>query len=94
MPITERLSLEVLGERLRRRRKDRQMSQQELATMMQVPQSWISELENGKRPHVEADTVYRFCRVLGCTSDYLVGLTDDPAPPTKRPRSRKAAPVG
>jgi hypothetical protein len=49
---------------------------------------------NGKRPHVEADMVYRFCRALGCTSDYLVGLTDDPTPAKKRPRSRKAAPVG
>ena len=94
MPSIDRLSLEVFGERLRRRRKDQQMSQQELATLMRVPQSWISELENGKRPHVEADTVYRFCRVLGCTSDYLVGLADDPTPATKRPRSRKAAQVG
>jgi transcriptional regulator with XRE-family HTH domain len=92
MPSIDRLSLEVFGERLRRRRKDRQLSQQELATLTQVPQSWISELENGKRPHVEADTVYRFCRVLGCTSDYLVGLTDDPTPP-KRPRPRTAASV-
>jgi transcriptional regulator with XRE-family HTH domain len=94
MPITERLSLEVLGARLRQRRKGQQLSQQALAALMQIPQSWISELENGKRPHVEADTVYRFCRVLRCTSDYLVGLADDPTPPKKRPRSRKAAPVG
>ena len=94
MPTTDRLNLEVLGERLRLRRKDQHLSQQELALMMHVPQSWISALENGKRPHVEADTVYRFCRVLGCTSDYLVGLTDDPTPATKRPRPRTAAPVG
>jgi transcriptional regulator with XRE-family HTH domain len=92
MPIMERLSLEVLGDRLRRRRKDQDLSQLELAALMQIPQSWISELENAKRPHVEADTVYRFCRVLGCTSDYLVGLTDDPTPP-KRPRPRTAASV-
>ena len=93
MPMMERLSLELLGDRLRRRRKDQQLSQQELAALMQIPQSWISELENGKRPHVEADTVYRFCRALGCTSDYLVGLTDNPNP-ARRPRPRKAAPVG
>ena len=93
MPITDRLNLEVLGARLRQRRKDQHLSQQELATVMQVPQSWISALENGKRPHVEADTVYRFCRVLGCTSDYLVGLTEDPTPPKKRPRPRTATPV-
>ena len=49
---------------------------------MQNSQPVIAELENGKRPHVEADTVYRFCRALGCTSDYFVGLTDDPRLPT------------
>jgi len=47
-----------------------------------------------KTAHVEADTVYRFCRALGCPSDYLVSLTDDPTPANKRPPSRKAAPVG
>ena len=94
MPIMERLSLAVLGERLRRRRKERQMSQQELAALMQIPQGWISELENGKRPHVEADTIYRFCRALDCTTDYLVGLSDTPTPPPKRPRPRKPASVG
>ena len=49
MPIMDRLRLEVFGKRLRRR-KDQQMSQQQLAALMQVPQSWISELENGKQP--------------------------------------------
>jgi transcriptional regulator with XRE-family HTH domain len=92
MPMMERLSLKVLGHRLRQRRKDRQLNQQELADLMKIPQSWISELENGKRPHVEADTIYRFCQALGCSLDYLTGLVDDPAP--KRPRPRKAAPVG
>jgi len=94
MPIMERLNLALFGERLRRQRKVQQMSQQELAKLMQIPQSWISELENGKRPHVEADTVYRFCRALGCTSDYLVGLAEDPTPAKKRPRPRKTVPVG
>ena len=59
---------------------------------MKIPQSWISELENGKRHHVEADTIYRFCQALGCSLDYLAGLTDDPRPP-KRPRPRTAQPV-
>ena len=90
MPSMERLNLDVLGERLRRRRKNQQMTQQALAEVMQIPQSWISALENGKRPHVEADTIYRFCRALDCTTDYLVGLSDTPTPATKRPRPSKA----
>ena len=83
VPMMDRLDLKALGKRLRQRRKDQQMSQQGLAALMQIPQSWISELENGKRRHVEADTIYRFCRALGCTTDYLVGLTEDPTPPKR-----------
>jgi transcriptional regulator with XRE-family HTH domain len=94
MPSMARLNLDVLGERLRRRRKHQQMTQQALAEVMQIPQSWISALENGKRPHVEADTVYRFSQALGCSIDYLLGITEEPAPTQKRPRPRKAARVG
>jgi transcriptional regulator with XRE-family HTH domain len=93
MPMTERLNLEVLGERLRLQRQHKQLNQQALADLMTIPQSWISELENGKRHHVTMDTIYRFCQALNCSFDYLAGLTDDPTPP-KRPRPRTAAPVG
>jgi DNA-binding Xre family transcriptional regulator len=92
-PMTERLNLEALGERLRLRRKQQEMTQQELAALMVIPQSWISEVETGKRPHVEADTIYRFCQALDCSLDYLAGLVDDPRPP-KRPRPRTTTPVG
>src|SRR5262247_3821952 len=70
MPTIERLNLEVLGDRVRQRRKARQLSQQEVAALMHIPQSWISDVENGKRLHVEADTIYRCCRALGCSLDY------------------------
>jgi transcriptional regulator with XRE-family HTH domain len=93
MPMTDKLNLEVLGERLRLRRQEQQLNQQALANLMDIPQSWISELENGKRHRVAADTLYRFCQALDCSLDYLAGLTDNPTPP-KRPRSRTAAPVG
>jgi transcriptional regulator with XRE-family HTH domain len=69
------------------------MTQQALAKLMHIPQGWISELENGKRPHLEADTLWRICQALDCTPDYLIGLTDDPTPST-RPRPRPTASVG
>jgi transcriptional regulator with XRE-family HTH domain len=94
MPSIERLNVAVVGKRLRQRRTGQQLSQQELAARMQVPQGWISELEKGKRPHLEADTIYRVCQALDCTTDYLVGLSDDPTPPPKRTRPRTTAPVG
>jgi transcriptional regulator with XRE-family HTH domain len=69
MPNIERLNVAVVGERLRQRRHARQMSQQALAQLMTIPQGWISELEHGKRPHLEADTLYRICQALDCTTD-------------------------
>ena len=93
MPRTDRLNMQLVGERLRQRRKDLQLSQQAVAAALHIPQGWISELENGKRPHTEVDTIYQFCRPLQCSMDYLVGLSDDPRPP-KRPRPRTPAPVG
>jgi len=86
--------MQVVGERLRQRRQELQLSQQALAAALRIPQGWISELEHGKRIHIEADTIYQFCRPLRCSMDYLVGLTDDPTPATKRPRPRKPTPVG
>ena len=93
MPITDRVNMQIVGERLRQRRKELQFSQQALAAELRIPQGWISELEHGKRTHIEVDTLYQFCRPLQCSMDYLLGLSDDPRPP-KRPRSRTTAPVG
>jgi transcriptional regulator with XRE-family HTH domain len=83
----------VFGERLRARRQQLNLRQQALAHHMGAAQGWISELEHGKQSRIEAETVYRFAQALNCSTDYLMGLTDDPTPP-KRPRSRKAEPVG
>jgi transcriptional regulator with XRE-family HTH domain len=71
----------LLGDRLRRSRKARDMSQAELSTLLGLPQSWVSELETGKRPHLDANTLARFCTALGVSADYLLGLTDHPSAP-------------
>jgi transcriptional regulator with XRE-family HTH domain len=85
--------IRIFGERLRARRQDLQLRQQALAQAMGVAQGWISELERGKQSRLEAETVYRFAQALHCSTDYLLGLIDDPTPPPKRSRPHKAAPV-
>jgi transcriptional regulator with XRE-family HTH domain len=82
----------IFGERLRARRQQLDLRQQELASHMGVAQGWISELETGKQTRLEAETVCRFAETLSCSTDYLLGLSDT-LPPAKRPRSRKTAPV-
>jgi transcriptional regulator with XRE-family HTH domain len=90
----DNLNISVFGARLRARRHQLHLSQQALAKQLHVAQGWISELENGRQTRLEADTVYRFSLALGCSTDYLVGLTEDPTPPRKHSRSRKTVVAG
>jgi len=53
---------------------------------MEAPQGWISELENARQTHVQADTVFRLCRALGVSADYLLGLVDVPTSVPARPK--------
>jgi DNA-binding Xre family transcriptional regulator len=87
------VAMSTLGDRLARVRGFRRMSQQVLAERTGLKVQNISRLETDHREHVRSDTLRRLAEALGCSTDYLVGLSDDPTPP-KRPRSRKAMPVG
>jgi transcriptional regulator with XRE-family HTH domain len=88
------LNMQELGKRIVAARGQRGWSQRELVRVSHVGQNNLSFLEQGKKPSVRADTVVRLAEALGVSADYLLGLTDTPTPPTKRPRPRKAAPVG
>ncbi len=85
----ETFDLHMFGQRVRERRHDRDLSQQALADLMEAPQGWISELENARQTHVQADTVFRLCRALDVSADYLLGLADEPASVPERPRQRR-----
>lgn len=45
-----------------------------------VSQPTISLILNGKRPNPGAQVLARLAQTLGCSVDYLLGITDDPAP--------------
>jgi len=80
------VDLAQLGRRVRDIRSARDLSQLELAGLLGSAQGWLSELEGGKHASMEVDTVRRLAETLGVSADYLLGLTDDPAPP-RRPRA-------
>ena len=88
------MDMDVLGRRLRERREQAGLSQTAVAKQTGVIQRDLSLLERGKKHALWADTLLRLAETLGCSLDYLTGRTDDPTPATKRPRPRKAAPVG
>lgn len=72
--------LDRLGDRLRRRRREHQMTLAELADAVGVSASLLSRLESGlRRPTL--DVLLALARVHGVTLDDLVG-----APPTGDPR--------
>ena len=82
----------VFGERLRSTRKGLGLSQEQVAEALGTAHGWISELETGRRPQVQAQTLYRLCEILHVSADYLLGLTGAPTParPARRQRTPKA----
>jgi transcriptional regulator with XRE-family HTH domain len=45
-------------------------------------------LERGKKRAIWANTLVRLAETLGCSLDYLGGLTDDPTPRARARRKR------
>ncbi|MBQ8229325.1 MAG: helix-turn-helix transcriptional regulator [Clostridia bacterium] len=64
-----------LGTKLKELRKEKILTQQELAKSIDLSQSTISCWENGKRtPTVSA--LIKLCLLFNVSANYLLGLTD------------------
>jgi transcriptional regulator with XRE-family HTH domain len=96
-----------LAQRLRVARAYRGWSQTKLSKRSGVHNMQISKLERGVTKEISGSTLRALCESLGVSPSYILGMTedmeareplagrtDDPTPPPKRPRPRKAAPVG
>ena len=70
--------MESIGERLRRLRERRGYSQEQLATLIGVPQSQISRWEAGRVPgeNMQLGSAMRLAWVLGVSLDALSGMAD------------------
>ncbi len=69
--------------RLRDLREDKEVSQQELADLLNIRQSAYSHYETGKRqPSIES--LIKLAYFYDTSLDYLVGITDDPTPYPRR----------
>jgi transcriptional regulator with XRE-family HTH domain len=84
----------LLGQRIRELRERDGMSQAALARTLGASINAINMLEVGstRAPHI--DRLIAIADLFGVSLDYLVGLTNEPAPTQKPPRSRKAVSVG
>ncbi len=65
------------GDRLKRLREDRRLTQDELSDLLGIGHAQMNRYENGKtEPGPEA--IIKFANVLEVTTDYLLGLVDEP----------------
>jgi transcriptional regulator with XRE-family HTH domain len=83
------------GERIRQLRTQHRLSQGALGKGIGKDGQYVSKLERGVLTSVTTDTLEQLAGTLDCSTDYLLGRTDDPRPqPTgKRQRIRKVAPI-
>ena len=84
----------TLGRRVREARERLGMSLDKLAHQVEIERNTLWYIEVGRTKHPRADQIAALAQALQVSADYLLGLTDDPTPAKKRPRSRKAASVG
>lgn len=66
-----------MGDRIKQRREQLGLSQQQLADITRMRQNIISRLEHGDTPNPGADVLKRLALALRCSIDWLVGLYDD-----------------
>jgi transcriptional regulator with XRE-family HTH domain len=67
------------GKRMRELREAHKYSRRELAMLIDVAEIQIVRYETGKND-ATGDVLARIAHVFGVSTDYLLGLTDNPAP--------------
>ena len=77
------ITMKSFGERLRKIRKLRNITQLELTRLSGVAQSSISQYESSKTRTPTIDIARKLAEALDVSVDYLLGNTDDPTPPKK-----------
>lgn len=69
----------TIGEQIAAQRKRKYMSREALAEILEIAPETLARYERGNRKP-NADIIAKLATVLGVTTDYLMGRTDDPAP--------------
>ena len=66
----------TLGEKIRRLRKEKGYTLDQLGALTNSSKSYIWELENKNPPRPSADKIAKIAAALGVTSDYLVDTSE------------------
>ena len=79
---------DTLGTRIARLRRDKGLTQVELAERLGVTQPAVSDYENDDI-RVPADVVVEIATILGVSTDELLGLKESPARAASSPKNRR-----
>lgn len=60
---------------LKKIRKEKQFTQQQIAELLEVSQKHVSRLEREINP-LNTNQIKKLCDALNCSADYLLGLID------------------
>ena len=82
----------TLGQRIKKLREGKGLSQGELGKLVNVGNTTISQWENDKRTP-DLATLDKLANVLKTSSDYLLGRTDDPSPTNARQLPKQSPPT-
>ena len=69
--MTNELLLKEMGLRISKRRKEQNLTQEQVAEKMNVSIQMISNLELGKKA-IRPENLVKLCQVLGITADYIL----------------------
>lgn len=70
-------------QRLKDLREDNDKYQKDIASLLGISQQYYSEYEKGNRP-IPVDYLIKLAKFYNTSIDYIVGLTDEPKPYTRK----------
>ena len=70
---------EKFDQRIKLLRKESKLTQEQMASYLNVDQSLVAKLENGTR-NLNVDLIEKICNLFGCTEEYLLGECDEYIP--------------
>lgn len=67
----------TFGERILILRRRNDLTQRELAKMAGINSNTLARVERGEVKDLAGQSIARLARALGCSGDYLLGLTEE-----------------
>jgi transcriptional regulator with XRE-family HTH domain len=81
----------ILAQRLLLSRRDLDWDQIDLSAKSGISQTYISQIERGRKSNIGIDVVFALADALGVTVPYLLGISDDPLGEGNIPVSKELA---